>query len=190
MTRVENKRRRSSINFAIKRQFQFRLIFSIMLIVFLAVAVSGVLFYVYSSQEVGQSFKQFHINARSFLDLLLPAVVGSLILGIIAAFAASVFFPHRIAGPLHRMEKEIKERVAQGDLSHRFTIRKGDELVEVADALNVMVDKLRERMLRIRDSSEALSLLTQDMDRGDDESLKKIAEVAKGIADASRGFKL
>ena len=53
----------------------------------------------------------------------------------------SIFVSHRIAGPVYRFERSAKV-IAEGDLSLRIRLRKGDELQELADAFNQMTESL------------------------------------------------
>lgn len=183
------KNRRSVINYSIKKQMQFRLLVRVMLIALIATGIAAAFFYFYSNQEIGQSFKQFHIHARSFLDFLLPAIVVALIIGIVIAFGMAIFFPHRIAGPLYRMERELKEKVGEGDLTVRFSVRNGDEVGELADALNIMVEKLRLRLGRIKTASDELAVCSNNVNKGD-AHLKKILDAQKRLEDAIKEFQL
>lgn len=181
--------RRSVINYSIKKQMQFRLLARIMLIALIATGIAAAVFYFYSNQEIGQSFKQFHIQARTFLDLLLPAIVVALIIGIVIAFSMAIFFPHRIAGPLYRMERELKEKVGEGDLTVRFSVRKGDELGELAQALNIMIEKLRLRLGRIKTASDELAVCSNNVNKGEGH-LKKILDAQKRLEEAVKEFQL
>lgn len=183
------KNRRSVINYSIKKQMQLRLLVRVMLIALIATGIAAAFFYFYSNQEIGQSFKQFHIHARSFLDFLLPAIVVALIIGIVIAFGMAIFFPHRIAGPLYRMEKELKEKVGEGDLTVRFSVRNGDEVGELADALNIMVEKLRLRLGKIKTASDELAVCSNNVNKGD-AHLKKILDAQKRLEDAVKEFQL
>lgn len=185
-----SKNRRSVINYSIKRQMQFRLLLRVMLIALIATGLTTAFFYFYSNQEIGQSFKQFHIQARSFLDLLLPAIIIALAIGIIMAFIMALFFPHRIAGPLYRMERELKERVGEGDLTVKFSLRKGDEVGDLADALNIMIEKLKLKIGRIRAASNELASHSGNANKGGEEHIKKIAELTKKIEEAVKEFRL
>lgn len=48
---------------------------------------------------------------------------------------------HRFAGPLERLEKDIK-KISEGDYSVRVRIRKDDDLKPIVDAINNLIDKL------------------------------------------------
>ncbi|MBI5875009.1 MAG: HAMP domain-containing protein [Deltaproteobacteria bacterium] len=152
--------------------------------------INAAFFYFYSNQEIGQSFKQFHIQARSFLDLLLPAIIIALAIGIVMAFVMAVFFPHRIAGPLYRMERELKERVGDGDLTVKFSLRKGDEVGELADALNIMIEKLKLKIGKIKAASDELVSLSGNANKGGEEHIKKLSELTKKIEEAVKEFRL
>lgn len=179
-----SKNRRRLINYSIKRKMQFRLLLAVMLVVFVSVSLTSGFFYLMSNQEVGQTYRQFHINAKNFLDILLPAVIIAFAVGMVAAVIIAIFIPHRIAGPLYRMERELKERVGAGDFTVVFGVRKGDELGELASALNVMVAKLRDRMGAVREAAEGISAAAKET-RAD----KRVADAAKKLEETVKEFK-
>ncbi|MEK7841060.1 MAG: HAMP domain-containing protein [Deltaproteobacteria bacterium] len=181
--------RRSVINYSINRHMQLRLLVRVMLIVLINTAILSAFFYIYSNQEIGQSFRHFHIQARNFLDFLLPAIVIALIIGIIVAFIIALFFPHKIAGPLYRMEREIKEKVSEGNLTVRFSVRKGDEVGELAEALNIMIAKLKLKLGKIKTASDELAVCSNNVNKGD-EHLKKILDAQKRLEEAVKEFQL
>lgn len=51
---------------------------------------------------------------------------------------------HKIAGPLVRILSVLRQMIA-GDYSQRITLRKGDSLVELAEAMNALAESLRAR---------------------------------------------
>ena len=53
---------------------------------------------------------------------------------------------HKVAGPLVRINAAL-QRMAQGDYSVHLTLRKGDSLVELADAVNALATFLRSRSI-------------------------------------------
>ncbi|MBN1794550.1 MAG: HAMP domain-containing protein [Candidatus Omnitrophica bacterium] len=65
-------------------------------------------------------------------------------LALIGLFVATVLASHRLAGPLHRLDREL-HRVASGDYSVRITFRKGDELSSLAHSLNSVLDVLEQK---------------------------------------------
>ena len=52
-----------------------------------------------------------------------------------------IYLSHKIAGPIYRIEKSISG-MAAGDLSSHITLRRGDEMVSLADSVNRLTDSL------------------------------------------------
>jgi len=53
-----------------------------------------------------------------------------------------VVLSHRFAGPLERLEAELKSVYHSGDYSKRIRLRKGDDIRPIADVVNKLLDKL------------------------------------------------
>ena len=51
---------------------------------------------------------------------------------------------HKVAGPLVRIDTALKQ-LASGDFNVHLTLRKGDALIELADAINTVATSLRQR---------------------------------------------
>lgn len=176
------KVKRSKINYSIKTSFQIRLFLKIALIILLSIAVTSGVFYFYSNREIGDSFTRFHVTARNFLDYLLPSVIASGILGLIIALAITIFFPHSIAGPLYRIEKDIKEKIGEsGDLTFRFNLRNGDELKDLADSLNIMLEKVNSNIMDVESIAAELLRLASSSDKIDTKDLRAVHDSLRGI---------
>lgn len=67
-------------------------------------------------------------------------VKTALYLGIVGLL--SLFISHRFAGPIYRFEKSA-QAVAGGDLTHRVSLRTGDDLLELQEEFNSMVSNLQ-----------------------------------------------
>jgi len=77
------------------------------------------------------------IFRNNFFFSLAVAVPLSVTVGILYSF--------KFSGPIYRFKKYFIE-VVQGRWAHRCTLRKGDLLVDMADAINAAMDRIRERM--------------------------------------------
>ncbi len=185
---MSNIKKRRVVNYSIKRRMQIRLLLRFILILLISSSVTSIIFYYYSSQEVGQTFKQFHVNARTFLDFLLPAVIISFFIGALIAVGIAMFFPIKMAGPLYRIERDLKDRLSEGDLSARFSVRNGDEFQDLVDALNETVSKLKTKVDRFKEAADELSALLSSH-RASDPFSRRLSEVAKKISDSAREFK-
>jgi methyl-accepting chemotaxis protein len=53
-----------------------------------------------------------------------------------------IWLTHKVAGPMVRI-CAVLERMARGHLGTRITLRKGDALIEVAEAINHLADSLQ-----------------------------------------------
>jgi len=65
----------------------------------------------------------------------------------LVAFVAGVIISHRVAGPLHRLER-IARGVANGRYDVRATLRRGDYVHEFAEAFNGMLTHVQGRIGR------------------------------------------
>ncbi|UFS72348.1 ATP-binding protein [Geomonas sp. RF6] len=80
----------------------------------------------------------------------------------------TIFLARRYTAPIHRLASGVKD-VSAGDLSVTFQVQSGDEMGELAENLNEMVAKLKERELLEKRLFEA-------------EHLSKVGQLASGIA--------
>lgn len=71
-------------------------------------------------------------------------------------FLVSLFVSHRFAGPIYRFERSA-QAVATGDLTHRVSLRTGDDLVELQDEMNAMISALQRLVQKDRTLVEHLS---------------------------------
>lgn len=90
------------------------------------------------------------VGAAEFLfvgETTWPAVICILMP---AAIIFSLHLTHRIGGPLYRFEQSAQE-LKNGNLSLRIRLREGDDLQELAEALNASVVNLDEAFAEVRD---------------------------------------
>ncbi len=179
--------RRKLVNFSIKRHMQMRLFLRVLSIAMAGIGLMALIFYFYSSREINGTFRQFHIQAQNFLDYLLPTVIMSTLAAILFAAAITVFFPHKIAGPLYRIEKELKNRVSEGDFTVRFTIRKGDEVSDLPETVNLLLDKLRYMIEKAKRPAEELYTITSETEGN---AYRDIEGLVRRINDALAEFRV
>ena len=180
--------RRRKLNFSIKRKMQVRLLLKILTIVLISTTVCSAVFYFYSNQEIGQSYRLFHVKAKNFLDFLLPAVILSFVLSVIIGLVFSLFFPHAIVGPLFRIERELFN-IGKGDLTVNIHLRQGDEVQDLVDNINIMVKSLRERLLEIKKRGEELRKISSKDQEGGGQILK-LKEVSQKLSEELNYFRL
>lgn len=52
-----------------------------------------------------------------------------------------IVLSHRFAGPLERLESELRKMLDEGKHKHRIHIRKSDDIRPIADEINKLLDK-------------------------------------------------
>ena len=132
--------------FMVDRGFQLRfarqvLLFSLLgcgltaLIVFYTTftALSQKLVGIYPESRLTGIFRSAYVSASLGLLVIVPAV-----------FTAAVVFSHRIAGPLPKIYQALRE-IGAGNFDARLTLRKKDELKDLAEAINTMAAQLKDR---------------------------------------------
>ena len=68
-------------------------------------------------------------------DIIFPALLIALIVGMGASVMAGVLYSHRLAGPLYRIRRTLSE-VQEGKPLRPIVLRKNDEFKELAEDLN------------------------------------------------------
>lgn len=85
-------------------------------------------------------------KAYNLLDLYWRPILALSILQIVLITVFGLFFSHRIAGPVHRIKKELRE-IAEGKLpvTHEIRLRKKDFLLDIAREINNTLKSIAER---------------------------------------------
>jgi methyl-accepting chemotaxis protein len=143
----------------IKRGFQSTFILKFCLIILIGIILSTGLLFLFSQGTLTSSFQQSRLVIKNTSLAILPAVIYTnlITLGLItlATIMVTLFVSHKIAGPLFRFEKELKE-IEKGDLTKSVRLRKKDQTTDLADSLNKMTAGLHEKVLEIRTGVENL----------------------------------
>jgi len=71
-------------------------------------------------------------------------------------FVVALFVSHRLAGPIFRFERSAQE-VGSGNLTHRVSLRTGDDLLELQEEFNAMVSSLQSLVQKDRNLVKRLS---------------------------------
>ncbi len=109
--------------------------------------VAGCLYYLMfklMATQIGiPEYIAYHLTpVLSKINIIL--LIGSpILLGVLLVLGIVV--SHRFAGPLERLEAELKRISEKGDYKHRIHLRKSDDVRPLADAINKLLDKLEAR---------------------------------------------
>lgn len=161
----------------VKRQLQLKYVSIIFASVVLgALMVGGDIYYTMThlilSENPSLAPMVSQINSMLFFKL-------ALYLGII--FLVSLFVSHRFAGPIYRFEKSAQV-VATGDLTHRVSLRTGDDLLELQEEFNAMLSALQAQVQKDR------TLITHLGSRID-ETLKHLPDGSEGAKEELKALR-
>jgi methyl-accepting chemotaxis protein len=138
----------------VKKGFQFRFVLKFCFVILGGVVVSTGLLFLLSQNSLTSSFNHSRLVIKSTGFAILPAVIYTnlIVLGLItlATIFVTLIVSHKIAGPMFRFEKELSQ-IGEGDLSKKISLRKEDQMVEMAGCLNQMVENLHGKIVEIRD---------------------------------------
>ncbi len=140
-------------HFFVKREFQFKFILKFCIVLLFGAIISTGLLFLLSRSTLTASFQHSRLVVKDTSYAILPVIVYTnlITLGliIIATIIVTLFISHKIAGPLFRFEKELKQ-IGEGDLTNSVRLRRKDQITGIADNLNMMISSLRYKLLGIQ----------------------------------------
>ena len=183
-------KRKRFFNFSIQKRLQLRMLLKIWAIILASLFVTCIIFYFYSDVSVGKSLRLFHVKAKTFMDILFPVLVTGFFASLVLGVVISLLFPHSIAGPLYRIERELVD-VGNGNLCKEISLRGRDELQGLADSINIMIKGLNGSITIISDlSGEIKGLAAKTTDEDSKEIINKIKMKNESLQKAISKFKL
>jgi hypothetical protein len=145
----------------------------------------AILFFVLSrplSGEYAAVYHQLRGLAAYLGSVVTVAVLAYAALASLSTAALCVYMLHRVAGPLHRMERVVEE-FRSGAAIRPVSFRHGDQAGALADAFNAWVVTLRQdrgRLLARMEGAERLCLLDEATCRSEME--KALRQVGNDLA--------
>jgi len=128
----------------------------ILLLFLIILVMSSSAFYLLSRKELETEWYRAHSSLKYVTDLFLPWLIIIDIIGIIAVAALLIFLTHKIAGASYRIRKDL-EAIRKGSLNTKIKLRKGDELLDIAQSLNMTFSEIGKRI----EKAEGLMLDTE-----------------------------
>jgi len=128
---------------------QPRLLLGIELIFLVLLILSGALFYLVANRDLTASYYQAHLRIRNVQDILLPTLVLVNLGGLLLGGIMTVFFTHRISGPVYRVCRVLRQ-VGEGQVSDSIRFRESDELKDLEAAVSDMLSGLKKQALALR----------------------------------------
>jgi len=179
-------------NYFIAKGMQSKFAGTIILLVFLIAVITACNIYVLASFYLnteatlseGQSAAMV---TQHFIMNFWPRLLLLVLVNVIIVFIVSIMYSHQIAGPAYKLEKSIK-RIAGGDLTFEVTLRKNDNLKEVATAINLMLAKFLETLAKARTLS--VDIATKLDTLGNDDRFNQLATSARQLRESIDQFRI
>lgn len=92
----------------------------------------------------------------------------------------SIYITHKMAGPLYRFEKSLRN-AADGDLSARIRLRKKDDLKEFANIINQLLGNIDKKLKEIKKKEVEIGVDLPLIIKGLDSTPEKKQELLKGL---------
>lgn len=134
-----NKRKRIFIS----KKFQIKYTGLILLSVFLSAVIVGYTIYYNSWMLLGEKLANVYPQGRlvQIFKIVNIRIAVSMVFLSLFCVIIGIMASHKIAGPVYRMIQFL-DNLSGGDYRQRLKLRKGDELQDLADAINRLIDKL------------------------------------------------
>jgi signal transduction histidine kinase len=142
--KISGKSRRSIKGYLIRPRKQLRLTLAMLSTVIVLLAVLAAWFTSQVNAEIQAQQLHNPLVAHYLQDSVIPALRflhGGILLLIVASIVAAILLTHQIYGPMVPILRHIQS-LKDHDYSSRIHLRKGDELSEIADALNDLAGSL------------------------------------------------
>ena len=135
--------------YLIKKGFQLKYVGLILALMFMTAVICSYVVYYTVMITLGEKLANVYPQGR--LVSMVRTVNFRIMLSIIfitpVVAVVGIYLSHKIAGPIFRMESFLKN-MASGNFASRITLRKGDELVSLADGMNSLSDAMKANVQR------------------------------------------
>jgi methyl-accepting chemotaxis protein len=150
-----NKRK----NYFIDKKFQIKFILRFSALVAIGGLLTIGIMYFLATQSTTVSIVNSRVAARTTAAFILPLLVQTVAIVVVAigltAIMLTLFFSHKIAGPLYRFKK-VMQMLEKGDFSGGFKIRHLDQLQDLADTFNAMIARITSELVALKSNFSAL----------------------------------
>jgi len=136
----------------INRHFRTRFIAIISVLLLLALSISAAFFYYYANKELGDTYREkiytiAQFRAAIIKDTLL-IFISPLLISAIFIIITIILYTHRIVGPLVRI-RTIAQQITEGNLEILVKFRRKDAIKALADSLNNLSVRYKDRYSRL-----------------------------------------
>jgi methyl-accepting chemotaxis protein len=167
----------------IPKDFPLRFAAKIVLIIAVGVVTTTALLYLSSQIELGKSYIEgirtlYEAKNIIFMKSIIIYLI-SLVFIILGIIIISLFYSHKIAGPLYRIGSTVKN-IGNGDFSIRIKLRHGDAVHSLAESINKLVESYENKTKELVENThlleKAATALQAAIESGEQEKLQKAVE--------------
>jgi len=119
-------------------------------------------------------------EARSAIQFLIMLILA----GIIMAIALGLIITRAITGPVNKGVL-FAQRIAEGDLTASIDVQQKDEIGQLAEALRIMIQKLRDIVSNIQAGADNIAAASQQMSEGAQTLSQGASEQASSVEEVS-----
>ncbi len=171
---------------------QSRFAGTILLLTFLVAVITACNIYVLGSYFVNTTktvgeVRSLTMVLQDFVSEFWPRLVVLIFVNVIIVFIVSVMYSHQTAGPAYKLEQSIK-RISEGDLTFEVSLRRNDNLKELAAALNDLLRKFRVTLAKAKTLSDDIAVKLDSLES--DDKFKKLAANATELSELIKQFKI
>ncbi len=187
--KVQNSHPGRRRNHFIKKGFQINFSIRFLALIVIEAILLGGLFWYMSLNTLTTSYAGSQLRIENTSSFFFPSMMISnlIVVGVVGliGLVGLIYISHKIAGPLYRFEKSLKE-IGRGDLFHRITTRKNDQLTDLADTLNDFTSGFDSKMIdmkfNIREIEELLGKIQPDHEGRDEAAAEEpVLEIQRKI---------
>ena len=187
-------------NYFIEKKFQAKYILLTILLllfytfIFVVLIFAPYIFTLYFDYPLAEK-----AEASRAMLLLHSTIWPKLGLIIVVFSIASIFITHKVAGPVYRLKRSIAQ-VAHGDLGVVIRLRRGDDLKDLAEHINILIANMRTLVSTIKTDYDKLSETLRDLEQkiekktipeaSGKEMIQKIQASRKNMEELIKKFKI
>lgn len=155
--------------YIIAPKFQLKYVGLILALVFFTALLCSYFVYYTVMLVLGDKLANIYPQGRlvSIVNMVNFRILLSMLFLIPLVFILGILASHKIAGPIYRIEKFLNA-MASGELLEKLTLRRKDELVSLANGINVVSDAMKSTVRQEKEHLEKSAVLI--------DTLRKIAQ--------------
>lgn len=131
---------------------------------------------------VARVFQTDEFIKKDLRAVLVQIILQTIILSLLLTGGTFLLLISLVLKPLQTITIRISEIAkGEGDLTHEIAIKRKDEIGELADNFNIFVKKLRDIIMKVKESSKSVISVTKSLGANTEETAAAIVEIDQNI---------